>query len=147
GREIPFVFARADELVDDHLRAVGKIAKLRFPQYQRFGTVPAKAILETEAARLGKRGIVDFAESLRRRKVGERKIIVLIHCVDQHRMALIERASLRVLPGEADGIAFQDDGAKRQSFRESVVYGALAVAHLGALFEQLHNFRMNVKAL
>src|SRR5204862_5826740 len=69
GRQIPFVFARADELVADHLRAVGKIAKLRFPQYQRFGTVPAKAILETEAARLGKRGIVDFAESLRRRKV------------------------------------------------------------------------------
>src|SRR5207302_487726 len=130
SRQIPFIFTGADELVDDYLRAVRKITELRFPQYQRFRIVAAKAIFKTEAARFGKRGIVDFAESLIRRKVGERKIIVLIQRIDQHRVPLIERAALRVLPGETDGIAFQNDGAKRQRFRESIVYGALSVAHL-----------------
>src|SRR5438477_8166102 len=62
-------------------------------------------------------------------------------------MALIECAALRVLPGEADGIALKNDGAKRQSFRESVIYGSLSVTHLGTLFQQLQDFRMNVKAL
>src|SRR5262249_18121943 len=31
-RQIPFVLARADKLIDDHLRAVRKIAELRLPQ-------------------------------------------------------------------------------------------------------------------
>src|SRR5438477_7131303 len=62
-------------------------------------------------------------------------------------MALIECAALRVLPGEADGIALKNDGAKRERFRESVIYGSLSVTHLGTLFQQLQDIRMNVKAL
>src|SRR5579862_7072902 len=54
GGQIPFVFARADELVDDHLRAVHKVPELRFPQYQGFGIVAAEAILEAKTARLRK---------------------------------------------------------------------------------------------
>src|ERR1700726_3786731 len=34
GREIPFVFTGADELVDDNLRAKPEISKLRVPQNQ-----------------------------------------------------------------------------------------------------------------
>jgi len=37
GRQVPFVLAPPDELVDDDLRAVGKIAELRFPQNERLG--------------------------------------------------------------------------------------------------------------
>src|SRR5260221_613942 len=51
GRQIPLVFARADELVDDHLRAVHKVAELRFPQNQSFGIVAAEAVFKPEAAR------------------------------------------------------------------------------------------------
>jgi hypothetical protein len=32
GRQIPFVFGGADELIDDDLRAVHEIAELRLPQ-------------------------------------------------------------------------------------------------------------------
>ena len=69
-----------------------------------------------------------------------------LHVV-QHEVALRKRAALRVLPGETDGIAFQNDGAKRQRFRESIIYGSLSMTHLGTLFQQLQDFRMNVKAL
>ena len=31
---LPFGFRAGDELIDDHLRAVGKIAELRLPQRQ-----------------------------------------------------------------------------------------------------------------
>src|ERR1700746_564739 len=62
-------------------------------------------------------------------------------------MALIERAALRVLPGQADWIALQNDGAKSQRFRETVVHRALSMPHLGALFEEFHDLRMNVEAL
>src|SRR5260370_5159781 len=113
-RQIPFIFARADELVDDHLRAVCKIAELRLPQNQRFGIVAAEAVFEAEAARLGKRRVVDFAKSLIGRKVQERKVIALVYRIYQHGMALVERAALRILPGQADGSAFQNARATSQ---------------------------------
>ena len=50
GEQIPLVFAGADELIDDDLRAVGEVAELRFPQNQRFGIVAAEAVLESEHA-------------------------------------------------------------------------------------------------
>src|SRR6266478_6251565 len=146
GRKIPLVFACADELVDDHLRAVCKIAELRFPQNERLRIVAAEPVFEAKAARLGKRGVVDFAKRLVLRKVAERKVIVLGYGVNQNGVALVEGAALRILPGEADGIAFQDDGSERQRLREPVVNGALSAAHFRALFEQLHDLRMNMKA-
>ncbi len=42
----PFRLAGADELIDNHLCAVGKVAKLPFPDDQRFGLGGRKAILE-----------------------------------------------------------------------------------------------------
>src|SRR5258708_14357278 len=53
--EVSFVFTGADELVDDNLRAVGKIPELRFPQNQGFRVIAAKTVFETEAASFGKR--------------------------------------------------------------------------------------------
>src|SRR5713101_28450 len=58
-RQIPLVLAGADELVDDYLRAVGKIAELRFPEHKGFGVVAAEAVFETEATGLGKRRVVN----------------------------------------------------------------------------------------
>src|SRR5215467_9598461 len=102
-RQIPFVLARADELIDDHLRAVDEVAKLRLPQHQRFGIVPAEPVLEAETSRFRERGIVDLTEGLARRlsRHGAQWNIGLLGLrVDQHRMALVERSALRVLPGQ-----------------------------------------------
>ena len=49
GGKAPFVFAGAEELVDDDLRAVHKIAELRFPEDQSFGIIAGKAIFEAHA--------------------------------------------------------------------------------------------------
>ena len=50
-RQIPFIFAGADELIDDHLRAIREITELRFPRDQRFWIIAAIAILETQDTR------------------------------------------------------------------------------------------------
>jgi len=42
--EPPFVFAGAEELIDDDLRAVHEIPELRFPEHQRFGIVARKPV-------------------------------------------------------------------------------------------------------
>ena len=46
----PFAFARADELVEHDLRAVGKIAELRFPKGQRVGLGQRIAIFKPSTA-------------------------------------------------------------------------------------------------
>ena len=97
GRQIPLVLTRANKLIDDHLRAVRKIPELRFPQNQRFRKIAAEPVFEAQAPRLGKRGIVNLAERRARRRLrnrGEGYMLPLIHCIDQHRMPLIERSAL-----------------------------------------------------
>src|SRR6266571_6871693 len=79
--------------------------------------------------------------------MGERKVIMLSHRINQYGMTLVEGAALRVLPREADRIAFQDDRTKRQRFREPVIHSALTVAHFAALFEELRNFRVDVETI
>ena len=44
----PLAFGGGDELVDDHLRAVGEIAELRLPQHQGIGLGQTEAILKAE---------------------------------------------------------------------------------------------------
>ncbi len=46
----PLRFARGDELIDNNLRRVGKIAKLRFPNDQRVRIVQRISELKTEDA-------------------------------------------------------------------------------------------------
>src|SRR5260370_3161433 len=103
-RKVPLVLARADELVDDDLRAVGEIAELRFPQNERFGIVAAESVFETEATCFRKRRVVNLAEGLLLGKMRESEVVVLGLRVDQNRVTLVERASLGVLSREAYGI-------------------------------------------
>ncbi len=51
GKQSPFFFACTDELIDDRLGNIGKIAKLRFPQNQRVGIITTVAILIAKDAR------------------------------------------------------------------------------------------------
>src|SRR6266436_7577248 len=77
----------------------------------------------------------------------EREVVVLRLSVDQNRVALAERAALRILPREAHGIAVEKYGTERQHFGETVIDGTLAMAHFRALFEKLRDFRVDVKPL
>src|SRR6266481_5735422 len=145
GRQIPLVLARADELVDDDLRTVGEITELRLPQDKSFGIVAAETIFESEATCLGERRVVNLAEGLLLGEMRESEVVVLGLRINEHRVALAEGAALRILSREAHGVSFKKHGAESQRFGKAVINGALAVTHLRALFEELHDFRVNVK--
>jgi len=104
-RKSPLVFAGADKLVDDDLRAVDEVAELRFPKNEPFRVVARKAVLKAQASGFGKRGIVNLAKSLVGREVREREILLLGLVVDQYGMALVKCAALGILARQAYGIA------------------------------------------
>src|SRR6266850_6281348 len=145
-RQIPLVLARADELVDDDLSAVGEITELRLPQDKGFGIVAAETVFESEAACFGERRVVNLAEGLLFGEMGEREVVVLGLRIDEHRVALAECAALRILSREAHGIPFKKHRAEGQRFSKAVIDSALAVAHFRALFEEFRDFRVEVKA-
>src|ERR1700722_14245352 len=82
GGKIPLVFAGAQELIDDHLCAIGKISALRFPKNQRLRIVAAEAVFEPDASRFGKRRVVNLAKRLLPRKMRESEVVVLGFRVD-----------------------------------------------------------------
>ena len=53
----PFGFARANELVDDHLSAIGEITKLGLPHDQGIGFGLAETIFEAEHRSLRQRAV------------------------------------------------------------------------------------------
>src|SRR2546430_4188614 len=77
----------------------------------------------------------------------ESEVVVFRLCVDQNGVALVERAALGVLSGEAHGIPLKEHRAKSQCFGKAIIDGTLAVAHFCALFEKLRDFRVDVKPL
>ena len=84
GKQVPLVFARADELVDHRLGNVDEVAKLRLPQHQGLGIIAAVAVFETQNASLGQCRVVDFATRLLRGDVLERHVLLLIFDIHQH---------------------------------------------------------------
>src|SRR5689334_1493483 len=53
AEQSPLILPCRHELVDDDLRAVSKVAKLRLPQRERLGKIAAVAVLETHHPRFG----------------------------------------------------------------------------------------------
>ena len=146
-QQIPLVFARRDELVDDDLRPVREITELSFPQHERFGIIAAESVFESHHARFGKRRIVNFAERRFLDQRRERYNLLLRFHIDQRRMALIERAAPAVLPRQPHRHAFVQQRAKSQRLGHSEIDGPLAVRHFPALLQQLFHLGMNVKSL
>jgi len=89
---------------------------------------------------------VNLAEGLLLGKMGQSEVVVLGLRINEHRVALAEGAALRILSREAHGVPFKKHGAESQRFGKAVINGALAVPHLRALFEELHDFRVDVKS-
>ena len=73
-----FRLARRDELVDDHLRAVGEIAELRLPQRQRVRLGQRVAVLEAEHGLLRQHRVDDLEAALPVGEVLERDVAVLV---------------------------------------------------------------------
>ena len=135
AEQAPLVFAGGDELVDDDLRAVGEVAELGFPEDEGFGVVAAVSVLEAEHAGFGEDGVVDVEVRLVGREMAERDPGLLVFDVDENGVALVEGAALAVLSAEADGRAGGEKRSEGNGLGHAVVEGALALAHLRALFQ------------
>ena len=101
----PLALARADELVDDDLRAVGEVAELRLPHHQAVRVGEAVAVLEAEHAVLGQQA-VDRPRSC---ACSGARWFSGMYCSSvvwsmQHRVALAERAAPAVLARQPDRV-------------------------------------------
>ena len=125
---------------------VDEVAELGFPEDERFGIVAAVAVFEAEDSGFGERRVVDFATSLTGCDVFQRHVFVFVLDVDEDGVALIEGAAAGVLSAEADvGTGFHQ-AREGESLGHAVIDRALACAHLGALFEKLLYFGVDVEA-
>ena len=88
GHAQPLALARRDELVDDHLGAVGEVAELRLPQGQRVRLGERVAVLEAEHGLLRQHRVDDLVARLLVGELVERRVAGLVLLVDQHRVAL-----------------------------------------------------------
>jgi len=74
GGGAPFRFGGGDVLIDLGLGAVGKIAKLSFPEDEHIWAVEGVAVIEAENGGFGEGAIVDAERSLIFREIFERNI-------------------------------------------------------------------------
>ena len=143
----PFAFARRDELVEHHLRAVGEVAELRFPQRQRVGLGQGVAVFETEHRFFRQHRVDDLVAGLPFPDVVERRVALLVFLIDEHRMPRRERAALDVLAGQADAMAFDQQRAERQRLGHGPVDALAGFHHLLAVIEKALDRAVDVEAL
>ena len=93
GHAQPLAFAGGDEIVDDHLRAVGEVAELRLPQHQRVGVGEAEAVFEAEHRRFRQHRIGHLEPRLAGFEEVERDVARFRPLVDDHRVALRKGAA------------------------------------------------------
>ena len=84
----PFALARRDELVEHHLRTIGKIAELGFPQRKGAWLCGGIAVLETENGFLGEHRIEYFVAPLRTTEMIERGVTLFGILIEQDRVTL-----------------------------------------------------------
>ena len=144
-KQSPFVLCRSDELINDDLRAIGEVAELRLPQDQGLGIIATVSILKAEHTGLRQDRVVYLVLRLLRREMIQRNVFRLVLDVDQHAVALVERAALAILSAETDRHFLEQERAKGQSLSHTVIEGALAMSHFSTLLQQLLDLGMDVK--
>ena len=88
GHAQPLHFARRNELIDDHLRAIGEIAELRFPENQRSRFSQAVSVFKSDHCLFGKKRIDDFKFALTLANMIQRDVSLFAFLIDQRGMAL-----------------------------------------------------------
>ena len=143
----PLALARADELVDDDLRAVGEVAELRLPHHQRIGLGRGVAVLEAQHARLVERAVDHLEARLAGRHVVQRHVAGIGRLVDQHRMALREGAAAGILAAQPHRRAFGQQRAPGQRLAGRPVDVLAGIDGLALLAEQAGDLAVEVEVL
>ena len=118
----PLALAGGDELVDQHLGAVGEIAELSLPKGQGPRLGQGKAVLEAQHRHLRQRRVQGFEVSLARAQVTQWRVVLFGGLIDDVAMALDEGAAHAVLarrggPGSPGRAGWRRPGARRSPSR------------------------------
>ncbi len=147
----PFHFAGGDKLIDHHLRAVGKVAELRFPQHQRIRLGGGIPVFETQHRLFGQQRVDHHEVRLIRRQVLQRGVSALMpyHAilVVPGGVTMKERAALRILPGQPDRIAFGEQRGISQVFRHPPVQRQFAARHRDTVIDDFLHARLQYETL
>ena len=133
----PLRFARADELVDDDLRAVHEVAELPFPDHEAVRVRRRVAVLEAEHRLLRQQRIRDTKPRLAGLQVLERNVARTGLLVVADGVAVEERAATAVLARDADLVAFVEQRGIRERLGEAPVEHHLAGRHPAAVVDDL----------
>ena len=129
----PFHFTRADELVDDDLRAVGEVAELRFPDHQLIRLRRRITVLEPQHRVLGQHAVDDLEVRLIVLQMLQRnprsRIPFLAILVMQHRMAMRERPARDILAGHAHAVTLIEQRRIRERLAHTPIERLLAFGH------------------
>ncbi len=143
----PLGLGAGDELVDDHLGRVDKVAELRFPQDQAVGAIDAVAIFEAQHAGFAQRAVVNLERPLPFAQVLEGHVAVAVLIIVQHGMPLAERAPGAVLAAHADAVPFDAQRGKGQGLGRRPIERLFAAAHFRSLLEELDDLGMRMEIL
>ena len=92
----PLCLARGDELVNDHLRAIGEVTKLAFPQHHRLRVSERIAVIKAQHAKFREQRIEGFNFRLTFADIIERRVFSLVRLINQHSVAMAEGAALHI---------------------------------------------------
>ena len=120
---VPLRFGGDNELVNNDLRAVHEITKLRFPHGQRCGRGHAVAKFKAHDPEFAQRTVDGFKLGLLRIQMFQRKITFAAFVIQKLQMSLGEGAARHVFAAQANRSAFQHQTSKRQSFSKAPVNG------------------------
>src|SRR6478735_11977931 len=101
AQSLPLVLSAGDELIDDDLRDVDEVTKLGFPQDEPIRPIQAVAVLKTEHTRLTERAVLYLDGRLIGGKMRQWDQAPTRLGVVQGRVAMTERATTAILPGQA----------------------------------------------
>src|SRR5690606_23783684 len=108
----PLLLGRRQELVEDDLCAVGEVAELRLPEYERRRIGHRVPVLEGADGVLGEQAVVNEQLRLTFADVVERDVLLTRLLVVEDRVAVAERAAPRVLAAEPHARPFRQQRAE-----------------------------------
>ncbi len=125
----PFLFARGDELINHHLRAVGEVAELRFPDGQRTRLCGGVTVFERQHGFFRQHRVPDAELALAVVHMLQRGIGRTVALVMDNRVTVEEGAATGVFTGQAHRNAFVNQGGISQVFSAAPIEQLLAGGH------------------
>ncbi len=144
ARLIPLGFRRDDELIDNNLRAIHKVAELRFPhdQRERIGNTVPEFI--AHGGKFAEEAIHHLELRLLRIEMLQRDVSSSGGVVAEFEVPLRERPARYIFAAQANRRAFENQTAEGERFGEAPIDGR-TFQHFATPIEQRLQLRMEMK--